>query len=1216
MPETAEDKLDALAGRVGKVRRWLVTLAILKVAALCLVFASAYIGVYAWLDHRFNFGEVGRVAALVILLAGIGLLLHQLTRLLLRHVSCSGAANYIENRSSLSQQLVTAMEYYENKQEYPYSRALAEHLVIRVEKDCREFDFDSTVEKWKGYVLGAIILFGLAIAWFYIHDNYLYFSSYFARLTRPVAAVAPLPNTRLEAITEDIAAEPDSEVTFAAEIEGRAPETGKLVLVKLEPDATEDAQAAEPEEMQVRPTIEESRAPRFEATKSFSETGRFKYRFETESATTDWHELNICPAPEIENMTAKVAIPKNPTRGEWVKPYAEQIDDQSLEVIQRSDVSLSVQATDKLREVAITGLDGKTFTKQLNGAKEFTYHFNADRKGTIKFDLVNEQGLANKDLPDLDVVVKTDEPPEFKLICPDGDYLTTDVASVPIRFEITDDFGLDSAKMCIEIPGYQPEELAIGIEKGARSAEYSHTIELEQYDLSVGDSILFHAEATDVDTGSIQANRTSSSEVYFIEIRPYRQNWRPKPGGGPSPGGMPPPVELLNILEHTRAIVKKTWAAAGKPHPTDQDRLTLDSIDNDARYCAEQLAIIRDDSEYGFTAGHKVVLNAILQRYEQLSRHLAEYDANSAILPAKDAYHLLRKFIIELELQREPPSSGQSPQPQQPDSVKMQERPEFSQYEKERIEAEIEKAQQELKKLTREQKDLKGAFENFLKQQARQTNAAQESANGESSTESPEKQSQGSQGGGQPGESSAAQQSEGSSGGQAGSSKQDSADNENSSESQGAGEGKSPPDSENSGDEQDSGKGQGASGSKSGEQGESAEDNPATDGQQNDAGSQGSEGKQDSGQGQGTSGSEGGEQSENAEGSPGADGQQNGSGSQGSGDKQGSGKGQGASESNGGEEDKSADGSPGAGDNQGDSGSQEGRSGADSPGTKDGQDSAGGQGGSQSEGSQGSRNSSGNSQPGDQQSGNAGGRRTAAEAEAMLRMLQAKQRALQEQVALLKRDLQQLPQASEGKQGREEAQEHLDEAIAKMDDFQEKLAEAHYRADMSRTDSERALELMESTRREMDLAAEALDGELTLSEEEKLAREAQKMAEQLAEDADTFDESVTPEQEKDMLARLEAARRLLEMMPEPQWATAGQSKGAGSAAAPVLTSGAKLAPAEAARHLARQFWSISIDARKRRQKLSEDEPSDVKFYGQENEFFENAAKFDTESVQK
>jgi hypothetical protein len=1185
MPETAEDKLDALVGRVGKVRRWLVALAILKVAALCLVFASVYIGVYAWLDHRLNFGESGRVAALVLLVAGLGLMLHRLTKLLLRHVSCSGAANYIEGRISLNQQLVTAMEYYENKQEYPYSRALAEHLVIRVEKDCREFDFDSTVEKWKGYVLGAIILFGLATAWFYIRDNYLYFSAYFARLTHPVASVAPLPNTSLEPITEDIVAEPNSEVTFAAEIEGRAPELAKLVLVKLEPADAEEGQTAKPEEMQVRPTVKPRQTPRLEASRSFSETGRFKYRFETDSVATDWHELNICPAPEVESMTAKVAIPKNPTRGEWIKPYTEQIDNQTLEVIHQSGVSLNVQATDKLKEVAITGLDGKTVTKQLNGAKEFDYHFNADRKGAIKFDLVNEKGLANENLPDLEVVVKTDEPPKFKLICPEGDYLTTDVASVPIRFEITDDFGLDSAKMLIEIPGYQPKQLVIPVEKGVRTKEYDHTIELEQYDLSVGDSILFSAEATDVDTGSVQANRTSSSEVYFVEIRPYRQNWRPKPGGGPTPGGMPPPVELLNILEYTRAIVKKTWAMAGKPYPTEQDRSALDSIDNDVRYCAEQLAIIRDDSEYGFTEGHKIVLNAILQHYDRTSRYLAEHNANSALVPAKDAYRLLRKFIIELELQRNPPSSSQGQQPKQPDSVKMQENPEFSQYEKERIEAEIKKVQQELTKLTREQKNLKRTFENFLQQQAQQKNASQETADGKSPAESGQEQSPGGQSGQQQDKTTSDQKSEGSSGGQGGDSQKASTEDKNASKGQSAGEGKGAADDPKTGDEQGSAESQADSEGQGGDTSKGAAEDARSGDQQQASG----------GQGQAASEGQGASEGKGEAGKSGSDVQQEGQGGQGAA----------GSESEGSEEGKGEGGKSGSGDQKEASGGQ-----GDAEGQPSGKDaSAQGRGRGNSE-------SSGEAQDGEQ--GQGGRQRATADAEARLRMLQAKQRALQEQVARLKRDLQQLPQSSEGtgNQGRDEAQEHLDEAIARMDEFQEKLAEARYRAEMGRKESERAVELMESARREMDLAAQSLDGELNLSEEEKLAREAQKMAEQLAEDADALDESLTPEQEKDMLARLEAARRLLELMPEPQWTTTGPNRGTRSGAAPVLTRGAQLAPAEAARHLARQFWSISIDARKRRQQLSEDEPSDVKFFGQENEFFENAARFDAESVQE
>ncbi|MHC4229310.1 MAG: hypothetical protein ACYSW0_17925 [Planctomycetota bacterium] len=88
------------------------------------------------------------------------------------------------------------------------------------------------------------------------------------------------------------------------------------------------------------------------------------------------------------------------------------------------------------------------------------------------------------------------------------------------------------------------------------------------------------------------------------------------------------------------------------------------------------------------------------------------------------------------------------------------------------------------------------------------------------------------------------------------------------------------------------------------------------------------------------------------------------------------------------------------------------------------------------------------------------------------------------------------------------------------------------------------------------------------------------------------------------------------MMPEPKWATIDKGKGTQSGPVLVLTRGPNMPSAKAARQLARQFWSVAIDAKKRQRRLVEDEPADVQFHGRENEFFENAAKFDQEAVQE
>ena len=1149
MAENVDEKLNALVARVGKVRRWLVTLAILKVAAMCLVFVSVFTGFYAWLDHRLNFDEMARITAFILLIAGLAFLLHRLTKLLLGHVSCSVAANYIENKRSFNQQLVTAIEYFENRQDYPYSKALAEQLVLRVDKESGEFKFDSTVEKWQGYVLGAVILFGLVAATFYVHDNYVYFSSYFTRLMSPLASVEPLSSTHLESITKDIVAEPDSEVKFAAEIKGLMPELGKLVLVELKPETADSSQKQQQQEMQIRPRCDEGKAAQFEAAKSFSQPGKFKYRFETDSAVTEWHELNISRAPGIESMAAKVTLPRKPPRRQWVKPYTEQIENNTLEVVPGSSVTLSVQATDKLGEFMATGPDGKPITRQLNGAEEFTFHFTADKSDSVKFSLVSEQGLVNENVPDLQVIVKTDESPKFKLVSPDGDYPATNVASVPITFEVTDDFGLESVKMCMEIPGREPKEMVIPVEEGTRSKEFTHTIELEEYELAIGDSVLFYAEATDIDTGSEPANRTSSSDVYFIEIRPYRQNWVPMPGGGESQAGGSPPVELLNILEYTRAILKKTWAIAGKPELTEQDRSRLGFINQDVRYCGEQVALIRDDSQYGFEEPHKAVLNEVIRYYEQASGHLAAQDAASAMVPEKNAYRILRKFILELELAWSPPSSSKSQQPKEPDSVKLQEKPEFTGYEKERIEGQLKKMQQKLDKLTREQKELQWSFENFLEQQAEEKKAAQQNLDASPKKPDAKKQDQDAMNAMQQSEA-AGQKAESTSDGQSAGGGQDSTQKEDSSAKS-----------------QSAGKSAGASG--------------VSGGKQNDSGSQ------ENAQGQSP------EENKSASDSQSSSDSQDGTGKQGTSDKsQSTGKSTGTSGTSDGKQNNTT--SPE---------NSQGQSPGEGKSESEGQDSVDG-------------TSAGQSGTDTQRQGS--GQSRAASTEARLRMLQAKQRALQEQVSQLKQELQDLPEGSDtGKgKGRAQAQEHLSEAGARMEDFQNEMAEARYRSRMDEQRSNDAVALMDSAKRELDLAKEALDGELTMSNEQKLAQKAQEMAEQLIKDADALAESVTSAEREQMLARLEAAKRLLEMMPEPQWATVDKAGSTQSGAGLVLTKNPNLVSAEAARQMARQFWSIAIDAKKRRQQWIEDESSDVEFYGQENEFFENAAMYDQEPVKK
>ena len=129
MAGDVDNVLNHLIGRVGRVRRWLLVLSALRIAALGLAFLCLYVGLYAWIDHHVRFGHVGRVSAFVLFAGMIGAGVYAIVRVLRREMTYAHAANYIENRRSFDQQLVAAVEYYEGRADYPYSKALARQLV-------------------------------------------------------------------------------------------------------------------------------------------------------------------------------------------------------------------------------------------------------------------------------------------------------------------------------------------------------------------------------------------------------------------------------------------------------------------------------------------------------------------------------------------------------------------------------------------------------------------------------------------------------------------------------------------------------------------------------------------------------------------------------------------------------------------------------------------------------------------------------------------------------------------------------------------------------------------------------------------------------------------------------------------------------------------------------------------------------------------------------
>ena len=142
-----------------------------------------------------------------------------------------------------------------------------------------------------------------------------------------------------------------------------------------------------------------------------------------------------------------------------------------------------------------------------------------------------------------------------------------------------------------------------------------------------------------------------------------------------------------------------------------------------------------------------------------------------------------------------------------------------------------------------------------------------------------------------------------------------------------------------------------------------------------------------------------------------------------------------------------------------------------------------------------------------------------------------------------------------------------------MKQFEQRLADARYGSGDS-SQAEGMADLADSAARRLADAGQAIRRGLG-SEGDDSSDKAQEMAEQLAKDAEAYDESLSEAEKQKMQDRLKAAERLLESMAGAQWTT--MSSGGGPGAGHVYTNDPHASPADAARLLARQFWSMALE---------------------------------------
>ena len=427
-------------------------------------------------------------------------------------------ALYVEERApELRQVLVSAVHELATPEPARPSPALSGRLMAQALSDVRRLDAGPGLEgsrfrRAAGILAGAGALAALLIA---VGPPVL----------RDVARVLFIP-------WSEAAAAP----VFAVQVEpGNAtvPRGGALeiraTLRGFEAEGAELVLRADTASEWIRlPMLRDSAAAEFTA-RLFDLTSATEYYAESNEIRSRVYKLTIADLPAVSKFSLELRFP-----GYTGLPVERIEEGGDVAAVRGTTVTVRATTSRRVQSGSIRLDDGTTVPMTADSAGLLTGAFRVARDGFYRLDLGATDGTAVPGAIQYVVEALEDQPPGVRIEEPGRDTKVTSVDEVTIAMRATDDYGVGSLELHYAVNGGAEKRIALSDSTPRRTrldARAAHTLFLEELGLKPGDLVSYFATAKD------GGGNTASSDIYFLEIRPFGRDYKQAESGGGGGGG-------------------------------------------------------------------------------------------------------------------------------------------------------------------------------------------------------------------------------------------------------------------------------------------------------------------------------------------------------------------------------------------------------------------------------------------------------------------------------------------------------------------------------------------------------------------------------------------------------------------------------------------------------------------------------------------------------
>ena len=222
-------------------------------------------------------------------------------------------------------------------------------------------------------------------------------------------------------------------------------------------------------------------------------------------------------------------------------------------------VTLRVHANKPVQAGTLVMADGVRLALEPQADAELHIAFEVLKDGSYRVALFDRDGLSNSGDTEYFIRAIDDSPPDVRILRPAGDRDVTSLEEVTIEARADDDYGLDRFELVYSVPSGPEQAVAFRGPGGAAVISGTHTLFIEELDVSPGDFVAYYVRARDVSRGS--QSTESRSDIFFLEVRPFEEEFTIADQSMMGMTGMT--ANLRELAAAQKEIIIVTWKLGG-----------------------------------------------------------------------------------------------------------------------------------------------------------------------------------------------------------------------------------------------------------------------------------------------------------------------------------------------------------------------------------------------------------------------------------------------------------------------------------------------------------------------------------------------------------------------------------------------------------------------------------------------------------------------------